>query len=114
MLPAPVIFVALAVYEVLNFGVHYANVDGQVLPRGGRMLTYFGVVLLVTAFTQFFLSARMVSTGQPDGTLNLLIDMPFFAGTLFQGLPYLAWMARKRSEKLIGGETPSACSGEPA
>jgi len=112
VLPAALIFVRLAAYDVLNFGVRYANVDGHVMPRGGGVLMYFGVVLLVTAFTQFYLNARMVSTGQPDRTLNLLIDMPFFAGIYILGLPYLAWMVWRRRDKLIGGETPSARSGE--
>ena len=104
VLPAALIFVGLAAYDVLNFGVRYANVDGRVMPRGGRALMYFGVVLLVTAFTQFYLNARVVSTGQPDRTLNLLIDMPFFAGIYILGLPYLAWMAWRRRERLIADE----------
>jgi hypothetical protein len=107
VLPAALIFVGLAAYDVLNFGARYANVDGRIMPRGGRVLMYFGVVLLVTAFTLFFLNARVISTGQPDQSLELFIDMPFFIGILFLGLPYLAWMAWRRREKLIGSESAS-------
>lgn len=58
VLPATLLFVGLAAYDVLNFGARYANADGRVMPRGGRMLIYFGVILLVTGFTLFFLNAR--------------------------------------------------------
>ena len=114
VLPAAFIFVGLAAYDVLNFGVRYANVDGRVMPRGGRVLMYFGVVLLVTAFTMFYLNARVVSTRQPAGSLNLLIDMPFTVGILFLGVPYLAWIVWRRREKLIGSETRSVRSGDVA
>jgi len=107
VLPAALLFVGLAAYDVLNFGVRYANVDGLIMPRGGRVLMYFGAVLLVTAFVLFFLNARVVSTGQPHGSLHLFIDMPFSTGILFLGLPYLAWMVSRRREMLIGGEPPS-------
>jgi hypothetical protein len=53
VVPAALLFVGLAAYDVLNFGVRYANVDGRVMPRGGRVLKYFGAVLLVTAFVLF-------------------------------------------------------------
>ena len=71
---------------------------------GGRVLMYFGAVLLVTAFV-LFLNARVVSSGQPDESLELFIDMPFMTGFLILGLPYLAWMAWRRREKLIGGDS---------
>jgi len=102
ILPAALLFVGLAAYDVLNFGVKFANTDGQTMPRGGRVLMYFGTVLLVTGFTQFFFYARVVATGQPESTLNLLIDTPFVFGTLFLGLPYLAWIVWKRRERLTG------------
>lgn len=112
VLPAALLFVGLAAYDVLNFGVRYANVDGRIMPRGGRVLMYFGAVLLVTAYVLFFLNAREVGTGQTDESLNLLIDMPFMAGVLFLGLPYLAWMVWRRREWLIGSEIASARSGD--
>ena len=102
ILPAALLFVGLAAYDVLNFGVEFANTDGRTMSRGGRVLMYFGTVLLVTGFTQFLFYARVVATGQPERTLNLLIDMPFVFGTLFLGLPYLAWMVWKRRERLTG------------
>jgi threonine/homoserine/homoserine lactone efflux protein len=51
---------------------------------------------------------------KPTISLNLLIDMPFFAGILILGLPYLAWMAWRRTDKLIGDETPSTRNGKAA
>ena len=105
VLPAALLFVGLAAYDVLNFG---ARADGRVMPRGRRVLIYFGVVLLVTGFTLFFLNARVVDTGQPDESLELLIDMPFVIGILFLGLPYLAWLVWQHRERLVGSERVSS------
>jgi hypothetical protein len=102
ILPAALLFVGLAAWDVLNFGVRYVNTDGRIMPRSGRILLYFGAVLLVTGFTMFYLNARVVRTGQPPGDLELLIDMPFMLGILVLGLPYLAWMVWRRSGHLIG------------
>ena len=65
ILPAALLFVGLAAYDVLNFGVRYANTDGRIMPRSGRVFLYFGAVLLVTSFALFYLNARVVRTGQP-------------------------------------------------
>jgi hypothetical protein len=59
-------------------------------------------MLLVTGFTMFFVNARVVSTGQPHESLQILIDVPFMLGIWFLGLPYLVWMLWKHRERLIG------------
>jgi hypothetical protein len=102
VLPAALLFVGLATYDLLNFGVEFANTDGRIMPRGGRVLMYFGTVLLATSFTQFFFYARVVATGQPEGTLDLFIDIPFVVGILILGLPYLAWIVLRRRGRLTG------------
>ena len=102
ILPAALLFVGLAAYDVLNFGVRYVNTEGRIMPRSGRVLLYFGAVLLVTGFTMFYLNTRVVSTGQPPQDLTLLIDAPFVFGLLFLGLPYLAWMVWRRPDHLVG------------
>jgi hypothetical protein len=102
ILPAALLFVGLAAWDVLNFGVRYVNTEGRIMPRSGRVLLYFGAVVLVTGFTMFYLNVRVVRTGQPLGDLELLIDMPFMLGILVLGLPYLAWMVWRRRGYLIG------------
>ena len=102
ILPAALIFVGLAAYDVLNFGARYVNTDGHVMPRSGRVLLYFGAVLLVTAFTLFYLNAHGLGSNEPHRSLLLLINMPFTIGVWFLGLPYLAWLVWKRREHLIG------------
>jgi hypothetical protein len=108
VLPAALLFVGLAAYDVLNFGADFANTDGRIMPRGGRVLMYFGTVLLVSSFILFILNARVVNTGQPDDSLELFIDMPFVVGILFLGLPYLVWIVLRRRGRLVSEEVPSS------
>lgn len=102
VLPAAFIFVGLAAYDVMNFGVRYANVDGRLMPRTGRVLMYFGSILLVAAYVMFYLNTETIRTGEPQESVNLFIDGPFIFGVIFLGLPYLLWTAAKRQERLIG------------
>jgi hypothetical protein len=108
VLPAALLFVGLATYDVLNFGADFANTNGRIMPRGGRVLMYFGTVLLVGSFILFFLNARVIATGQPDDSLDLLIDIPFVVGILFLGLPYLAWIVLRRRRRLVSEDLPSS------
>lgn len=108
VLPAALLFVGLAAYDVLNFGADFANTDGRIMPRGGRVLMYFGTVLLVSSFILFTLNARVVNTGQPDDSLELFIDMPFVVGILFLGLPYLVWIVLRRRGRLVSEEGTSS------
>jgi hypothetical protein len=112
ILPAALLFVGLAAWDVLNFGVRYVNTEGRIMPRSGRVLLYFGVVLLVAGFTIFYLNARVVRTGQPPEDLELLIDMPFMFGILVLGLPYLAWMVWRRRGHLIGEQVATPGHGD--
>lgn len=91
VLPAALLFVGLAAYDVMNFGIRYANVDGRIMPRTGRVLMYFGTVLLVAAYVMFYLNTEVVRTGEPHEGLYIFIDVPFMAGVLLLGVPYLLW-----------------------
>ena len=102
VLPAALLFVGLATYDVMNFGIRFANVDGRVAPRTGRVLMYFGVVLLVTAYVMFYLNTEVVQTGETNESLNLFMDVPFMAGVIFLGIPYLIWVLIKRPNRFVG------------
>lgn len=99
ILPAALLFVGLAAYDVMNFGIRYANVDGRFMPRTGRVLMYFGAVLLVAAYVMFYLNTEVVSTGETEGNLSVLIDIPFMMGVLLIGIPYLIWTLVRNPER---------------
>ncbi len=100
VLPAALLFVGLAAYDVMNFGIRCANVDGHVMPRTGRVLMYFGVVLLVAAYVMFYLNTEVVQTEEALDDLQLFIDIPFMSGVLFLGVPYLIWVLIRKPERL--------------
>lgn len=102
ILPAALLFVGVAAYDVMNFGIRYANVDGRLMPRTGRVLMYFGAVLLVAAYVMFYLNTEVVRTGEPHESLSLLIDVPFMAGVVFLGVPYLLWVLIRRPDRFAG------------
>lgn len=99
VLPAALLFVGLAAYDVMNFGIRYANVDGYLMPRTGRVQMYFGAVLLVAAYVVFYLNTEVVQSGEPHEILSLLIDVPFMTGVLFLGVPYLLWTLVRRPDR---------------
>jgi nitrate reductase NapE component len=99
VLPAALLFVGLAAYDVMNFGVRYANVDGIMLPRTGRVLMYFGTVLLVAAYVMFYLNTEVVGTGEEPEALKIFIDGMFMIGVWILGVPYLIWNLVKRPER---------------
>lgn len=102
VLPAALLFVGLAAYDVMNFGIRFANVDGRIMPRTGRVLMYFGVVLLVAAYVMFYLNTEVIRTGETPESLNLFVDVPFMTGLILLGIPYLLWVLIKRPNRFVG------------
>jgi hypothetical protein len=100
--PPAVLFAALMSYDVLNFGVRFTGVDGRIMPRGGRVLMYFGSSILVTSFALFFLNTREVATGRIDDLLETLVNIPFAFGVLALGPLYMIWVVWRRRERLLG------------
>lgn len=102
IIPLAVVFVGLAAFDVLNFGIQYANADGRLMPRTGRVLMYFGCVLLVAAYVIFYLNTETVRNRETPEDLGLFINVPFMLGVMFLGFPYLLWTVVRKSERLIG------------
>lgn len=99
------IFVALMAYNVFNLGSAFANIEGRVMPRSGRIHLLFGFALLMTSTTIFFINSRDVSSGELGGMVYDTIDQLFALSLVFLGIPFLIWMALRRPEKLAGKET---------
>jgi hypothetical protein len=101
-LPPGLIFVGLMTLDVLNFGVRFANTEGRILPRTGRVTLYFGFALLMICFALFFLNLRAAPTGKTETSLQELNYASFALGAIFLGLPYFAWVVWKRRDRLVG------------
>jgi hypothetical protein len=52
-IPLGLLFVGLKTLNVLNFGVRFANTEGRIMPRTGRVTLYFGSALLMICFALF-------------------------------------------------------------
>lgn len=114
LFPPMLLFVGLTAYNVLGWGVRYANVDGEHIPRRGRVLLYFGGVILIITFVLFSLNQRVVATGRLDETEQVLINDLFALVALLLGFPYLLWVVWKRRDELIGSEAGYAAIARPA
>ncbi len=97
------IFVLLMAYNVLSLGSAFANKDGEIAPRSGRVLLGLGAAILVISGTIFSVNVR-TATGELDQTFRTAIDAFFTLGVCFLGIPYLVWTAWKHRETLSGDD----------
>ena len=102
VLPPGLLFVGLMTLDVLNFGVRFANTEGRIMPRTGRVTLYFGSALLMICFALFFLNLRMAHTGKTETSLEELNIASLVLGTMLLGLPYFVWVVWKRRDRLVG------------
>lgn len=98
------IFVFLISHSLLSVGAEFANGDGKIIPRSGRISLVFGASLLVIAFTIFFVNLRYIGTGEYSSNIQELTDSLFSLGAFIFGLPYLAWLIWKKPDELAGAE----------
>ena len=103
VLPPLLIFVALMAHSVLSLGSAFANKDGQIIPRSGRVLLGFGFALLVIGLTVFSVNVRDAA-GQLDQTFQEATDAFFGLSVFILGLPYLLWIVWRRRDRLVGSE----------
>jgi hypothetical protein len=96
LFPPILLFVFLTAYNVLNFGVVYANRESPSTPRTGRALLYLGAVILVCTYVLYMeIEGRQLSWQGPAAKA-------YWDGALYLGLPYLVWLAWKRPQRLVG------------
>ncbi len=98
------VFVFLTAHAVLSIGAAFANGDGVIIPRNGRILMVFGLALLVIAFTVFFVNGRDADTGEYSNLIQGMSDGLFALGAFFLGVPYMLWTIWKRPDELAGDE----------
>ena len=103
-LPSVLVFAVMLVYNVFGVGAKFARVDGRLFSRHGRILLVFGLALIVTSLV-IFLTNIHDSSGN---SLNIWKDV--FQGFLtvgltLLGLPYLAWIAWRHGERLVGNRS---------
>lgn len=97
------IFVLLMAYNVLSLGSAFANKDGEIAPRSGRVLLGLGAAILVISGTIFSVNIRDAA-GELDQSFRIAVDAFFTLGVCFLGIPYLIWTAWKRREILSGDD----------
>jgi len=97
------IFVVLMAYNVLSLGSAFANKDGEIAPRSGRVLLGLGAAILVISGTIFSVNIRDTA-GELDQSFRTAVDAFFTLGVCFLGIPYLIWTAWKRRETLSGDD----------
>ncbi len=115
LVPPVLLFVGLNAYGLLGTGAGFANTEGRVVPRSGRVLLYFGALISVTGLFIFFATLRDSATGQLDQSLQAGLGVWFAFGTFFMAAPYLAWTAWRHRERLVGGEEePSLVRWQPS
>ncbi len=102
--PPLLLFVSLTTYNLMGTGVTFTGVDGRVMPRGARILLYFGTVILVVTFMLLISRERVVETKELALDVQGLINDLFALSGLFLGIPYVIWLVWKRREKVIGDE----------
>jgi len=98
------VFVFLTAHAVLSIGASFANQEGVIIPRNGRVLIVFGLSLLVIAFTVFFVNGRDAYTGEFSNLIQGMSDGLFALGAFFLGIPYLLWTIWKHPDDLAGEE----------
>lgn len=105
VLPRSLLFVALMAYNVFSAGSSFVNIDGRHVPRSGRVLLLFGFALLVIGGTVFFMN-MIDANGIPDESFSPAISALFMLTLVFLGPFYLAWIAWKHPERLVGTQRP--------
>ncbi len=102
LMPSLLVFVALVVHTTLSMGTKFAEKGGKLLPRSGRILFIFGLVLGLLSFTLFFVNSRSVETGLLDRQIQDGINIFFSISVFLFGGPYLLWIVIRHRDRLAG------------
>lgn len=102
LLPPLLLFVALMTYNVMSSGTTFANQEGELMPRSGRVLVLFGSAILITSFTLFYVNVQNPDTAEPNSLVQNLTNNAFLLSLILVSLPYLGWIVWRRRERLVG------------
>jgi len=106
-----VLYVVLMTYNILTVGRSFASAEGRATPRSGRVLVYFGAVILILCSALLPATQRPAAARQSGDNLQVFIDAMFAYGVVTLGPGYLVWIAWRRRARLLG-EAEKA-TGEP-
>lgn len=90
-----VIFVTLTIWDIASSGARFANNDGKILPRAGRIPLYAGALTLATTTTMFYTAAH-------NPLLQEMADNALLLGLAILGIPYILFVTWRRREMMIG------------
>jgi hypothetical protein len=100
-LPPGLFFMFSLILSVLGFFMPFANGDGARIKRRARVPLAIGAALLCTSTLFFFLNAKDVATGE-DLATGVALTTPFLVGAVALGFPYLAYVALRAQDALVG------------
>jgi hypothetical protein len=109
LIPAPVIFTVLLLYDVMTFGTRAASQDTPMMPLSGRLLMYLGVVMLTVGFTVVMFNVRAAGSNELVGGFKSIIETTILLSLVVLGPLYLIrvfWQSRhdmvvKQAESLV-------------
>lgn len=106
LIPPVVLFTLLATYDLAVLGTRYAEIDGRVIPRTGRVLMYFGALLLIlgSSMALFSVSYQAPTTDAHVNYIQAFVAFGLMVGIVIIGLPYLVYTVVRRRDRLTCGE----------
>jgi hypothetical protein len=102
LLPPIFIFVIMAAYDLMALGARYAAIERGHAPRNGRVLIYFGAVLLILgpAVTMFTVH-DIIAMNEPS-VIERFANGGFIVGLVLLGVPYLIFTTIRNPKRLTG------------
>lgn len=102
-IPALFVFAIVAAYDVVVLGGREAERDGHLVPRGGRVLVYFGVVVLVIGSLAFMYTASDSTASDSPARLT---SGGFLIGLVIFGIPHYLTVMERQRERFISSDRP--------
>jgi uncharacterized membrane protein YccF (DUF307 family) len=98
-LPPVFVLTALAAYDVIQLGSREAEREGALAPRSGRVLMYFGALLLVISALALLNDVSNVER-RPDVFINFAVLLGLLGG----GIPAYVRAVRQQPELFLGDQ----------
>jgi hypothetical protein len=101
------LFVGLVTYNLLTFGVRYAQTEDYFMPRTGRVLVYPGILILTCGLILYYVSIHPLGANPykvytlASAWLQGSTYITLTYGMLSMGSIYLIWLVRKHRERLV-------------
>jgi hypothetical protein len=96
--------VLLLIHNVATFGARYANREGRLLIRQGRVLMHFGVLLLMLACGIFF-ADHYIGPWAVERRFEPVLQVGLLLGVGVVAPLYLFWIVVRRQDRILGSTT---------